>query len=572
MNLSPLPIQKFFDNAGRPLNGGLLFTYVAATTTKIATYTDSTGGTPNTNPVVLDFRGEANVWLDPLLTYKFVLAPSTDTDPPSNPIWTVDNITAALGASTLTQQFIGQILFPRTTAEIAAGITPVDYAYQASPWYDTRRMGALTDNSTDNTTAVQNSIKACNGTTTQGGATIYNPKNSKFNLSSLAGLPARYELWYFGGDDTSDSTVVGTNELRTFVANANAAGIVNEHRLEGAYNPGYIINVRKNITIQDAYLGGGQTRDNPARATWALKDEDLDSFAILYQIFPSQSNFAGSNLFGFRRVFQLNGIINTSFGGGAASVNQTITGLTSGAKGYVFSTDGTKTIVIWITGAFVAGENVSNGVNTSSTTISSAVFSELQTLPIGIGLGGNGWQIGLPNDLTPYPLTVGGPIGIQATRTFGQYIPVTYADPFFEWVDSYENAPPNGFRVYYNCTPAAASRRLTLRQYNASVDLAHVGAVKAYVQFGNGAVASTSSFGITSIARNGTGDYTITFSQTFARADFVVTLGAEDATDYPFVFARTTTTLQIKVVTNGAPGTARNITTGLSVAVMGGDI
>lgn len=88
-------MQKFFDNDGRPLAGGLLFTYEAGTTVKVATYTDSSGSTPNTNPIVLDFRGECEVWIDPSISYKFTLAPATDTDPPSNPIWTVDNITAA---------------------------------------------------------------------------------------------------------------------------------------------------------------------------------------------------------------------------------------------------------------------------------------------------------------------------------------------------------------------------------------------------------------------------------------------------------------------------------------------
>lgn len=128
MNLSPLPIQKFFDNAGRPINGGLLFTYVAGTTTKIATARDQ-AGTLNANPIVLDFRGEANVWLDQTLTYKFVLAPANDTDPPTAPIWSVDNISAAVTYASLTQQIIGQILFPRTLAEINALAIPINYGY-----------------------------------------------------------------------------------------------------------------------------------------------------------------------------------------------------------------------------------------------------------------------------------------------------------------------------------------------------------------------------------------------------------------------------------------------------------
>jgi hypothetical protein len=94
MNLSPLPIQKFFGNNGRPLAGGLLFTYEAGTSDKVATYTDASGSSQNTNPIVLDFRGECRIWLDPQQSYKFILSPPGDTDPPTRPIWTVDDITA----------------------------------------------------------------------------------------------------------------------------------------------------------------------------------------------------------------------------------------------------------------------------------------------------------------------------------------------------------------------------------------------------------------------------------------------------------------------------------------------
>lgn len=159
MNLSPLPIQKFFDNAGRPLNGGLLFTYVPATTTKLATYQDQ-AGTPNTNPIVLNFRGEANIWLDQTLTYKFVLAPEGDTDPPTRPIWSVDNISAGVTFSSLTQQIIGQILYPRTAAEIAASVTPVNYAYEPAT-IDLRRYGGDPTGVATSDTAMANAIAVC---------------------------------------------------------------------------------------------------------------------------------------------------------------------------------------------------------------------------------------------------------------------------------------------------------------------------------------------------------------------------------------------------------------------------
>ena len=91
--LAPTPIHKFFANNGEPLALGLLFTYAAGTATKLATY-QSANGAVNDNPIVLNSRGEANIWIPPNTGYKFVLAPPGDTDPPTYPIpgYPVDNI------------------------------------------------------------------------------------------------------------------------------------------------------------------------------------------------------------------------------------------------------------------------------------------------------------------------------------------------------------------------------------------------------------------------------------------------------------------------------------------------
>lgn len=88
---APWVRAQFFDNNGLVAAGYKLFTYAAGSTTKQTTWTDATLGTPNTNPVVLDSSGRAGVFLGGL-SYKFVLAPPNDTDPPTSPIWTVDNV------------------------------------------------------------------------------------------------------------------------------------------------------------------------------------------------------------------------------------------------------------------------------------------------------------------------------------------------------------------------------------------------------------------------------------------------------------------------------------------------
>jgi hypothetical protein len=90
--LSPSAKMAFIDAAGEPLAAGRLYTYVAGTTTLQATYTDSSGAQANTNPIILDSRGEANVWLGGAV-YKFVLKDADDAL-----IWSVDNISAPTSA------------------------------------------------------------------------------------------------------------------------------------------------------------------------------------------------------------------------------------------------------------------------------------------------------------------------------------------------------------------------------------------------------------------------------------------------------------------------------------------
>jgi hypothetical protein len=92
VTLTPSPKMQFFTAAGIPLVGGKLYTYASGTTVPLATYTDDTGVFANTNPVILDSRGEANVWLGPS-RYTFVLE-----DADNNLIWTVDGVGTIQGA------------------------------------------------------------------------------------------------------------------------------------------------------------------------------------------------------------------------------------------------------------------------------------------------------------------------------------------------------------------------------------------------------------------------------------------------------------------------------------------
>ena len=120
-SLSPSPRLQFFDANGNPLAGGKLYTYVAGTTTPVVTYTDNTGTATNTNPIILDSRGEANIWLDNS-NYKFKLTNAADVQ-----IWIVDNISGlngealkALLASSAGASMIGYLPLGGTVTTVQA--------------------------------------------------------------------------------------------------------------------------------------------------------------------------------------------------------------------------------------------------------------------------------------------------------------------------------------------------------------------------------------------------------------------------------------------------------------------
>ena len=102
---------QFSDANGSPLNGGLLYTYLAGTSTPATTYTSRDGATNNTNPIVLDAAGRtpAEVWLDGGVLYKFVLKTSTfvqigsyDSIPAINDTTSVSNLITVAGTNALT--------------------------------------------------------------------------------------------------------------------------------------------------------------------------------------------------------------------------------------------------------------------------------------------------------------------------------------------------------------------------------------------------------------------------------------------------------------------------------------
>jgi len=100
VNLAPIGNGfQFFTTTGLPLNGGLIYTYQAGSTTPQATYSDNAGVYANTNPIVLgtDGRPQTEIWLTYGYNYKFVLQDSN-----YNTIQTYDNLYGIIGVAPTT--------------------------------------------------------------------------------------------------------------------------------------------------------------------------------------------------------------------------------------------------------------------------------------------------------------------------------------------------------------------------------------------------------------------------------------------------------------------------------------
>jgi Pectate lyase superfamily protein len=134
--LLPEGKQSFTNSAGAPLVGGKVYTYDAGTNTPRPTYQDAAGTVPNTNPVILDARGEATIFFNG--SYKVILKDALDVT-----VWTVDNI------STMDQLITA----------IQASIT----ALQAKVRPSVKDYGAVGDGVTNDTAAFTLARAATNG-------------------------------------------------------------------------------------------------------------------------------------------------------------------------------------------------------------------------------------------------------------------------------------------------------------------------------------------------------------------------------------------------------------------------
>lgn len=135
--LAPVPQQVFLDNSGNPLNGGLVYTYLAGTTTATTTWSDQGLTTTHANPIVLNSAGRptaGGIYLSTSVLYKFIVKTSAGVT-----IYTQDNISPNLAASVASSDNAtcgGRITLtsatPITTSDVAAATTVYYTPYQGN--------------------------------------------------------------------------------------------------------------------------------------------------------------------------------------------------------------------------------------------------------------------------------------------------------------------------------------------------------------------------------------------------------------------------------------------------------
>lgn len=154
------PIIQFFSNAGLVAANGSILTQVGGINT--ATYQDVNLTTPLPNPIPLNSRGEISTaagassqcFLTPNTVYVVTFFDGPNAT--GNQIWQGTYVNGV--QVSLTQASVGAALWPRSAAEIAAGVTPT-----ALNWYYgwVQRYGAVGDGATDDSTAFANAALVC---------------------------------------------------------------------------------------------------------------------------------------------------------------------------------------------------------------------------------------------------------------------------------------------------------------------------------------------------------------------------------------------------------------------------
>lgn len=214
--LMPVAKQQYFATNGRPLNGGFLYTYASGTTTPKATYTDAAGTVPQTNPIVLNSRGEpasAIYWSG---SYRVVLKDSFGST-----IYTVDDYNTdpadlwSIRSDLAADDGLDQIGFKQRGAT-AISRTGQDKARDIWNWADFGDDTASFNDAMTECSASGGGILYVNGGTYTGLGQLYHKDNVTLHLAAGTVLQSATNVFganerFYNIDDVTNGAIIGNH-------------------------------------------------------------------------------------------------------------------------------------------------------------------------------------------------------------------------------------------------------------------------------------------------------------------------------------------------------------------------
>jgi len=232
-------ILQFFTDQGVVLAGGKVYTYVAGTTTPVATYTSSSLSVLQANPIILQSNGRmaSPVWVPGGVSVKMVLQDSNGNVISGG---TIDNLEGINDLS---------YLYPQTSSEISAGVTPTNYLY---PPGNVLRYGADPTGVTDSTNNIQNALNSLTS-----GSTLTIPAG----IYVVSSLTASVNNILITGSGTLkkksgvDGIILNVNGNNVNIENLQFDGTATQ-LTSNSYNNTIIVLNGNDCIVQNCYING----------------------------------------------------------------------------------------------------------------------------------------------------------------------------------------------------------------------------------------------------------------------------------------------------------------------------
>lgn len=230
--LTPSAYQTVTTASGAPISGACVWTYVAGTTTPVATYTDKALTTPNANPIVTDSSGQFVAWLTPGSSYKYLFETACTAPAHGTTLRTVDNIDA-VPTSSATVDEVG-VAGEALTAGNCAYLSDGSGSKTAGQWFKCDSTNTYSS-TTPQTGLVLATVSATASVTVRSSGSLTGLSalavGSKYYISTAGTLTttAPANVRFIGQADTATSIVLATNPPGT-----NTISVVDDFRLGAA--------------------------------------------------------------------------------------------------------------------------------------------------------------------------------------------------------------------------------------------------------------------------------------------------------------------------------------------------